>query len=60
MSAVDILSSLVEKGKTLVETRYNDGRQSEFYSSVNNGDFYKGKIVVLINENSASASEIVA
>jgi carboxyl-terminal processing protease len=61
MSAVQILSSLIEKWEVLVVTKYNNDKQSdELYRSWNNGNLYNWKIVVLINENSASASEITA
>ena len=59
-SAVSILSNLVEDDKTLVVTKYKDLFSNISYPSINEGNIYKGKIVVLINENSASASEITA
>ena len=59
-SAVSILSNLVEDDKTLVVTKYKDLFSNINYPSINNGDIYEWKIVVLINENSASASEITA
>ena len=58
-SAVEILSGFIEDGQVLVETRYRDSFfDKKFYSS-NSGVFDK-KTVVLINGNSASASEITA
>ncbi|MDP2090412.1 MAG: S41 family peptidase [Candidatus Gracilibacteria bacterium] len=59
-SAVTILSELIENDKTLVVTKYKDIFSNIKYPSINDGNIYKGKIVVLINENSASASEITA
>lgn len=38
----------------------NKDTQGEFYHGENKGLFEKGKLVVLVNENSASASEIVS
>lgn len=59
-SAVSILSNLVEDDKTLVVTKYRDLFSNVSYPSINNWNIYEWKIVVLINENSASASEITA
>ena len=59
-SAVSILSNLVEDDKTLVTTKYKDIFSNISYPSINNWKIYTWKIVVLINENSASASEITA
>jgi carboxyl-terminal processing protease len=60
ISAVEILSNLIEKWEILVITRYKDNKADEYYKSMNNWNIYNWKIIVLINENSASASEIVA
>ncbi len=58
-SAVEILSGFIEDGQVLVETRYRDSFfDRKFYSS--NSEVFDKKIVVLINRNSASASEITA
>ena len=60
LSAVNILSSFIEWWETVVQTRYRDSKQNSDYISYENDIFYKWKIVILINENSASASEITA
>ncbi|MDD3145237.1 MAG: S41 family peptidase [Candidatus Gracilibacteria bacterium] len=60
ISAVEILSNLIENGNIVVVTKYKDENIDEVYNSINDGNIYEGKIVVLINENSASASEITA
>jgi len=57
-SAVEILSSFVENGEVLVITKYKN-IENEVYKSSNNW-IYNWKIVILINWNSASASEITA
>ena len=59
-SAVSILSNLIEDDKVLVVTKYKDIFSNISYPSINDWNIYKWKIVVLINENSASASEITA
>jgi len=59
-SAVSILSNLVEDDKILVVTKYKDLFSNISYPSINDWNIYEWKIVVLINENSASASEITA
>ena len=58
--ATNILSQLFrEKDRMLVYTKGKDGRNSE-YKSVGKPFFYIDKVAVLINENSASGSEIIA
>jgi len=59
-SAVEILSNLVEDGEVIVTTKYKSIFSDVAYRSINSGEIYNKKIVVLINENSASASEITA
>lgn len=59
-SAVFILSEFIEKDKTLVVTKYKEFYKNYVYKSINEDGIYDKKIVVLINENSASASEIMA
>ena len=59
-SAVEILSEFLEKETPLVETKYRKSEYNNTYYSNNSWDIFDKKIVVLINENSASASEITA
>jgi len=59
-SSVEILSEFIESKKPLVETKYRQSQFNTTYYSNNNGNIFDKKIVVLINENSASASEITA
>ena len=59
-SSVEMLSEFLEKNTPLVETKYKQSEYNTTYYSNNNGNLFDKKIVVLINENSASASEITA
>jgi len=60
-SAVQILSNFIENWKTLVETRYKNKLKNNKYISINyDSKSYDWKIVLLLNQNSASASEITA
>lgn len=58
-TAIDLADQFLTTGKTIV---YTQGRMSprEDYKSTDKGMFEQGKLVIMINENSASASEIVS
>jgi C-terminal peptidase prc len=58
-SAVDILGHFVAKGEKVAQLKLADNK-FENYLSKGEAEFAKFKIVVLVNEGSASASEIVA
>lgn len=58
-AAVNILNELLPKGELLVYTEGRVAPKQEFHSQ-GNGRFLEGKVVVLVNEYSASASEIVS
>ncbi len=58
-SAVEILSKIIPDGEVLVQTKYRDSVFNKNYYSSNTGVF-EWKIVILVNGNSASASEITA
>ncbi len=58
-TAIDMVDEFLPEGKMIV---YTEGHSSPKQSNIatSKGDFEKGKLVVLINEGSASASEIVS
>lgn len=60
--AVKMVDEFLTDNKTIVYTKSKNIRYDQFYktSSLNDGLFEKGPLLVLINEGSASASEIVS
>ncbi len=57
--AVDIADDLLKDDLVIVKTKNKKNRENITYAT-NDGIFEDGKVYVLINENSASASEILA
>ncbi len=57
-AARDISELFLEKGKVIYQLKYRDGRTEKVQAITNESKKYK--VVVLINEGSASASEILA
>ncbi|MBA6151697.1 S41 family peptidase [Gelidibacter maritimus] len=57
--AEQIVDEFLERGKLILFTKNKSGRIEKSYAT-RKGDFEEGEIFVLINENSASASEIIA
>tara|TARA_B100001173_G_scaffold304114_1_gene307674 strand:- start:5801 stop:7384 length:1584 start_codon:yes stop_codon:yes gene_type:complete len=58
-TAIQISNSLLQKDQTIVITKSKMGEEEKSISD-GNGDFQEGDLIVLVNEQSASASEIVA
>lgn len=57
--AVEIADDLLKDGQLIVKTINKKGREDKTYAT-KDGIFENGKVYILINENSASASEILA
>ena len=57
--ARDVADEFLGKDKLIVFTKDRKGEETTVYAT-SEGEFEKGKLVILINEGSASASEIVA
>ena len=58
-TAEDIVDEFLEDDKLILITKNKNGEEDETFAT-SKGDFEEGTLYVLINENSASASEIVA
>lgn len=58
-SAIDLAQEFLPRKAMIVYTSGRKRKKESFYSN-GNGLFQKGKLVILINEGSASASEILA
>lgn len=57
--AVSVADDLLKDDKLIVKTVNKKGREDITYAT-NKGSFEEGRVYILINENSASASEILA
>lgn len=57
--AIDLADQFLESNKMIVYTEGHSAPRQEFKSTFR-GNFKEGKVVILINEGSASASEIVS
>jgi len=58
-AAIDMSDTFLSDGKLIVFTK-GENRPEKRYYAEDHGDFEDGHLVILIDENSASASEIVA
>jgi carboxyl-terminal processing protease len=59
-ASIDISDLFLKKGLTIVSTRGRKGHGKERYYKSENDPLYSGKLLLLVNNGSASASEIVS
>mgnify|MGYP003764565513 FL=1 len=59
-AAIDMVEQFIEANKLVVYTQNNQTQNRITYNTRGKGSFQKGKLVILIDEYSASASEIVS
>jgi len=57
--AIDVADEFLAKGEKIVFTQGQESRYNENAVATEKGDFEKGDLIVLVNEYSASAAEIV-
>jgi len=58
--AIDVADEFLSKGQKIVFTQGQDARSNENAVATDKGSFEKGDLIVLVNEGSASAAEIVS
>jgi carboxyl-terminal processing protease len=58
--AIDMADEFLSEGKKIVSQKGKEVRYNAEASSTSRGDFEEGDLIVLVNEGSASASEILA
>ncbi|MBS1952060.1 MAG: Carboxy-terminal processing protease [Cytophagales bacterium] len=58
--AIDVADEFLPKGDKIVFTKGQEARYNENAIATDKGDFETGDLIVLVNEGSASASEIVS
>ncbi|MGC4020603.1 MAG: S41 family peptidase [Cyclobacteriaceae bacterium] len=58
--AIDVADEFLPKGEKIVFTKGQESRYNENALATDKGDFEQGDLIVLVNEGSASAAEIVS